>query len=66
MRSEHVAKRFSSGGVHSAAAMRAAEASADLPAVQPWDHGVRRYTNLRMLQGFPLVAIVGLARMALT
>ena len=31
-------------------------------AVQPWDGGVERFTNLRALHGFPLIAIVGLSR----
>ena len=60
MRAEQVGERPSWGAVLSRTAMQAAETSSDLPAVQPWDHGVRRYTNLRQLQGFPLIAIVGL------
>ncbi|WP_051888448.1 EAL domain-containing protein [Caballeronia sordidicola] len=62
MRAEQVGERSSWGAVLSRTAMRAAEALSDLPAVQPWDHGVRRYTNLRELQGFPLIAIVGLGQ----
>jgi diguanylate cyclase (GGDEF)-like protein len=62
MRVEQVGERFSWGGVLSTTAMRAAEASSDLPAVLPWDHGVRRYTNVRMLQGYPLFAIAGLGQ----
>jgi diguanylate cyclase (GGDEF)-like protein/PAS domain S-box-containing protein len=31
-------------------------------AVEPWDAGVERFTNIRALHGFPLVAIVGLSR----
>ncbi|MGG1947609.1 EAL domain-containing protein [Trinickia sp. NRRL B-1857] len=31
-------------------------------AVQPWDDGIERFTNIRALHGFPLVAIVGLSR----
>jgi diguanylate cyclase (GGDEF)-like protein/PAS domain S-box-containing protein len=62
MRAEQVGERSSWGGVLSRTAMRAAEESSDLPGVQPWDHGVHRYTNLRQLQGFPLIAIVGLGQ----
>ncbi|MGX7002271.1 bifunctional diguanylate cyclase/phosphodiesterase [Caballeronia sp. KNU42] len=62
MRAEQVGERTSWGAVLPRTAMQAAEVSSDLPAVQPWDHGVRRYTNLRELQGFPLIAIVGLGQ----
>ncbi|WP_158244248.1 EAL domain-containing protein [Trinickia dabaoshanensis] len=31
-------------------------------AVHPWDEGVARFTNIRALHGFPLIAIVGLSR----
>lgn len=62
MRAEQVGKRSSWGAVLSKTAMEDAEVSSDLPAVQPWDNGVRRYTNLRQLQGFPLIAIVGLGQ----
>jgi diguanylate cyclase (GGDEF)-like protein/PAS domain S-box-containing protein len=31
-------------------------------AVQPWDEGIERFTNIRALHGFPLVAIVGLSK----
>jgi len=62
MRAEQVGERSSWGAILSTTAMRGAEASSDLPGVQPWDHGVRRYTNLRHLQGFPLIAIVGLGQ----
>ena len=62
MRAEQVGERSSWGAVLSTTAMRLAEASSDQPALQPWDHGVRRYTNLRLLQGFPLIAIVGLSQ----
>ena len=65
MRAEQVGDRSSWGAILSTTAMRVAEESSDLsdlPGVQPWDHGVRRYTNLRQLQGFPLIAIVGLAQ----
>ncbi|WP_118182965.1 EAL domain-containing protein [Paraburkholderia phosphatilytica] len=36
--------------------------STETLAVQPWDHGVERFTNVRVLHGFPLAAIVGLSR----
>jgi diguanylate cyclase (GGDEF)-like protein len=62
MRAEQVGERSSWGAIVSTTAMRAAVESSDLPGVQPWDHGVRRYTNLRQLQGFPLIAIVGLGQ----
>jgi diguanylate cyclase (GGDEF)-like protein len=32
----------------------------DMASIRPWDHGVPRYTNIRTLHGFPLIAIVGL------
>lgn len=38
-----------------------AEATEEL-AVERWDAGVERFTNIRTLHGFPLVAIVGLSR----
>lgn len=62
MRAEQVGKQSLWGAVLPKMAMDAAEMPSDLPAVQPWDHGVRRYTNLRQLQGFPLIAIVGLGQ----
>jgi diguanylate cyclase (GGDEF)-like protein/PAS domain S-box-containing protein len=31
-------------------------------AVQPWDAGVERFTNVRVLHGFGLIAIVGLSK----
>jgi len=31
-------------------------------AIEPWDRGVERFTNVRMLRGFPLAVIVGLSR----
>lgn len=30
--------------------------------IEPWDHGVERFTNVRALHGFPLAVIVGLSR----
>ncbi|RKP53382.1 EAL domain-containing protein [Pararobbsia silviterrae] len=36
--------------------------STDTATVHPWDEGVTRYTNVRELHGFPLVAIVGLSQ----
>ncbi|MGN6086179.1 bifunctional diguanylate cyclase/phosphodiesterase [Trinickia sp.] len=39
----------------------AADATEEL-AIQPWDGGIERFTNIRALHGFPLVAIVGLSR----
>jgi diguanylate cyclase (GGDEF)-like protein/PAS domain S-box-containing protein len=45
------------------AALRAAmQASSDNAALQPWDHGVRRFTHVRRLPGFALLAIVGLGQ----
>ena len=37
-----------------------ADATEEL-AVQPWDGNVERFTNMRTLHGFPLIAIVGLS-----
>ena len=34
----------------------------DTATIHPWDDGVARYTNVRELHGFPLVAIVGLSQ----
>ncbi len=38
-----------------------ADATEEL-SVQPWDGGIERFTNMRALHGFPLIAIVGLSR----
>ncbi|CAN7622727.1 EAL domain-containing protein [Trinickia sp. LjRoot230] len=36
--------------------------SAQTLGTQPWDAGVRRFTNLRVLHGYPLVAIMALSQ----
>lgn len=38
-----------------------ARSSASL-AIRPWDAGAKRFTEVRVLRGFPLIAIVGLAQ----
>jgi diguanylate cyclase (GGDEF)-like protein/PAS domain S-box-containing protein len=38
------------------------ENASDALAAQPWDHGVERFTNVRVLHGFPLAVIVGLSQ----
>jgi len=63
VRAERIGNRTSWGAIVSTAAVRVgAEASADLAEAYAWDQGVRRYTNVRQLHGFPLLAIVGLAQ----
>ncbi|WP_206956174.1 bifunctional diguanylate cyclase/phosphodiesterase [Trinickia acidisoli] len=36
--------------------------TAEAPVVRPWDHGVERFTTVRVLHAFPLAVIVGLSR----
>ena len=63
VRAERIGSRTSWGAIVSPAAVRAGvEASSDLAQVNAWDQGVRRYSNVRQLHGFPLLAIVGLAQ----
>ncbi|QIE29942.1 EAL domain protein (plasmid) [Caballeronia sp. SBC1] len=63
VRAEQVGEQQSWGERLSSTAVRAAAAaSTDLASIQPWDHGAPRYTNIRTLHGFPLIAIVGLGR----
>ena len=38
------------------------ETPSDVATIHPWDEGVARYTNVRALHGFPLVAVVGLSQ----
>lgn len=60
MRVQQTGEDMSWGGTVPAG-FDAADATEEL-AVQPWDDGVERFTNIRVLHGFPLVAIVGLSR----
>ncbi|MGX6998336.1 bifunctional diguanylate cyclase/phosphodiesterase [Caballeronia sp. KNU42] len=61
MRAEQVGEQQSWGERLSLTAVRAAAAaSTGMASIQPWDHGVPRYTNMRTLHGFPLIAMVGL------
>ncbi len=48
---------YAQAGIDAAAGAPSSEAS-----VQPWDRAVHRYTNVRLLHGFSLVAIVGLGQ----
>ncbi|WP_181885596.1 bifunctional diguanylate cyclase/phosphodiesterase [Trinickia dinghuensis] len=50
-----------SWGARVRAGLDSADATEEV-ADQPWDGGVERFTNVRALHGFPLVAIVGLSR----
>jgi diguanylate cyclase (GGDEF)-like protein/PAS domain S-box-containing protein len=63
VRAEQVGEQPSWGeGLSLTAVRAAAAASTDMASIQPWDHGVPRYTNMRTLNGFPLIAIVGLGQ----
>ncbi|PMS32256.1 GGDEF-domain containing protein [Trinickia symbiotica] len=59
MRVERVGDDISWGA---AVAVPPARGVSGKPGVMPWDAGVARFTNVRALHGFPLVAIVGLSR----
>lgn len=43
-------------------ASESVDAPTDIATIHPWDEGVARYTNVRALHGFPLVAVVGLSQ----
>lgn len=63
VRVEKVGHQSAWGAAFSTVALFAgAEKSSDLAVVHPWDQGMLRYSNVRRLHGFPLVAIVGLAQ----
>ena len=63
VRAKQVGEQQSWGERLSSTAVRAAvSASTGTASIEPWDHGVPRYTNTRTLHGFPLIAIVGLGR----
>lgn len=63
VRAEQTGERTSWGrSLSTAAVSAAAQDLSDRASVQPWDQGVHRYTNVRTLPGFALVAIVGLGQ----
>jgi diguanylate cyclase (GGDEF)-like protein/PAS domain S-box-containing protein len=62
MRAERVGTGISWGRVVSTEQIYAGEAWSDGAKVQAWDQRVQRYTNVRVLNGIPLIAIVGLGQ----
>ncbi|MCY0389473.1 EAL domain-containing protein [Robbsia sp. Bb-Pol-6] len=61
VRARQVGEEISWGESLSAETMRTAlVATSDQAQVREWDDGVQRYTNVHVLHGFPLLAVVGL------